>query len=348
MLGKLVLGEIKKVMRPKSLITIGIIFIVLFVLFAVFYNINWEGILNDLAEQSGGEVSEYIEIFNSELSFLKDVDETNINEKIAFYQGEYNKAIEEENGFDYYYKGVITVLNYVKSNNLYGQTLNIAGESGFTASAENFAMTYFSTVLSVLIIYAIVVMVGLYADEYKSGTIKLVMLRPVTQNIVTLSKIIAMFTVLLSLLGITTLVGYLYGLAAFGNVSMTKVLVVFNARHIWQMTYGGYVFLLMLLGSASLLSFGMLAFSLGTILKKKTLAIIIGFVVMLGIISSLLSFIGIDRFMFSKVNDLSGFLQLDYNAPYKANFFIAMPMLIVYNAIMYFGVFFSTNKRDIV
>jgi hypothetical protein len=68
---------------------------------------------------------------------------------------------------------------------------------------------------------------------------------------------------------------------------------------------------------------------------------------MLGIISSLLSFIKIDRFMFSKVNELSRFLTLDYGAPYKSNFFIAMPMLVLYNALMYFGVFFATNKRDI-
>jgi ABC-2 type transport system permease protein len=347
MLGKLVLGEIKKILRPKSLITIGVVFILLFILFAVFYNINWEGMLNELSNQTGGEVSEYIDIFNSEVEFLKDVDETNVDANIAFYQSQYDKAIEDENGLDYYYKGVTTVLNYVKANNLYGQDLTIAGETNLRASAENFAMTYYSTVITVLIIYAIVVMVGLYADEYKNGTIKLIMLRPVTNNKVMVAKIIAMFTVLCALLGITTLIGFLYGLAAFGSVGMTNVLVVFNARTVWKMTYGGYVFLDMLLKSASLLSFGMLAFSLGTVLRKKTLAILIGFVLLLGIVAGLLSFIGIDRFMFSEVNDLSGFLHLNYGAPYKANFFIAMPMLILYNAIMYFGVFFTTNKRDI-
>lgn len=348
MLGKLILGEIKKLMRPKALITVIILFIIFFILFAVFYNINWDNVLNQLAEQSGGEISGYIDILNGEIDFLKDIDETNIDIRLAYYQEMYNGAIAEENGFDYYYQGVITILNYVKANNLYGQTLNIAGYNGISVSAEAFTTSYFSIVLAILIVYAVVAMVGLYADEYKNGTIKLVMLRPVTVNQVTSAKIIAMFTVLLGLLGIATLIGFLYGLAAFGSVSATKLIVLFNARHIWEMTYGGYVFLTMFLGAMSMLSYGMLGFALGTVLKRKTPAILIGLVIMLGIIPSILKFLSIDRFMFSKNTDLSAYLTLNFGLPHKSNFFIAMPMLIVYNAILYFGAFFITNKRDIV
>ncbi|NLL56274.1 MAG: ABC transporter permease subunit [Clostridiales bacterium] len=348
MLGKLILGEIKKILRPKSLITIGVLFVIFFILFAVFYNINWDSLLDSIATETEGEVGELIEILEGEIDFLVDVDKTNVDSYISFYQSEYQRALEQENGLDYYYKGVVTILRYVKANDLFGQDIKIAGQPTIKASAENFAMTYFSTVLAILYIYAIVVMAGLYADEYKNGTIKLVMLRPVTPTSVILAKIIAMFIVLLSLLGITTLIGFLYGLAAFGSVGMTKVLVLFNARHIWRMSYSGYVFLTMALSAISLLSYGMLSFSLGTVLKRKTWAILLGLVAMLSIIASILSFLGIDRFMFSKISNLSDYFTLNYGAPYKASFFIAMPMLIVYNALMYFAVFFITNKRDIV
>ncbi|HKL73675.1 MAG TPA: ABC transporter permease subunit [Clostridia bacterium] len=349
MMGKLIAGEIKKIMRPKALITVAVLFLIFFIIFAIFYNINWDSLLETVPSQIGDEdLSGYIEIINGDISFLKDVTSENVDQKIAYYEDLYNSSINQQDGMDYYYKGVVSILDFVKANDLYGQNLNLAGYGGMNASAENFALSYFSTVLGILIIFAVVAMVSLYADEYQKGTIKLIMLRPVTVNQVTIAKIIAMFTVLLALLGITTLIGFLYGLAAFGSISMTNTIVLFNARTVWQMTYGGYVFLVMLLGTFSLFSYGILAFALGTILKKKTPAILIGLVVLLGIISGLLSFIGIDRFMFSNVNDLSQFLGINYSLPYKANFFIAMPMLIVYNAIMYFSVFFVTNKRDIV
>lgn len=349
MFGKLFLGELKKILRPKTLLILSILFVIFFVIFALIYNINIEATMLSVEETGNETLDEYIDLINQESQLFKDVTAENIDGYITVYGEMYDTSVEDGDGMDYYNKGILTLLEYVKANNLYGENLNIAGYTSFAdTNAEDFAMSYFSIVLSILIVYSIVAMAGLYVDEYKNGTIKLIMLRPITRNQLTLAKILAMFTALLGLLGVTTLIGYLYGLAAYGSVSTTQFLVLFNARHVSVMTYGGYVFINMLFGAVSLLTYGLLSFTLGTLFRKKTPAILIGFVIMLGIISTLLSLIDLERFLLSTNIDLGSYFGLSYSVPAKANFFIAMPMLLLYSALMYFGTFFVTNKRDIV
>jgi ABC-2 type transport system permease protein len=348
MFGKLYLGEMKKLLRPKAVIILAIIFVVFFVIFAVFYNINWEAAMIEYAE-SEEDVSEYIDTIFAQSSIFETVTPEDIDSYIDIYESEYNTSVENEDGLDYYYKGTVTLLNYIKANDLYGQDLNIAGYTSLEqTSAEDFAMTYFSFVLSILIIYAIVAMASIYVDEYKNGTIKLMMMRPITRNQLTLAKILSMFTVLLGYLGIATLIGYLYGLAAFGSASTEKFLVLFNATSVSEMNYGGYVFLEFLFGAISMLSYGLLSYTLGTVFRKKTPAILIGLVIMMGLVSSILSFISVDRFLFSNNINLIYYWELSYIMPAKANFFIAMPVLVLYLAVMYFVAFYLTNKRDII
>lgn len=349
MTGKLYLGEIKKILRPKVVLTLCIVFIIFFIIFAIVYNINWENTLMQAMEQLGDtQYSSYMEIFE-ESNIFKNLTAESVESYIEVFQNEYQISIKDGNGLDYYYKGVLTMLDYVKEHNLYGQTLNIAGYNVFIKStAEDFALAYFSVVLGILIIYSVVAMAGLYLDEYKSGTIKLIMIRPLTRNRLTWAKILAMFTLLLGFLGITTLIGYLYGLAAFGSAGKSAVYIIFNARKVFVASYSFYVFIKLLFGSLSLLSFGMLSFCIGTLLRKKTSAILIGLVISLGIIANILSFLKIGRFLFSVNADLSNYFGLTYNLPHKANFFIAMPLFIVYNLIFYLSTFLVTNKRDII
>ncbi len=347
-MGNLILGEIKKILRPKALITMAVIFIVFFILIALFYNINWDNFMELASRQTGNpDLVVYVDTAFGGSDYLYELTAENVDERIAAYNELYRQAIESEGGLDYYYKSVVTVLEYVKVNNLYGQELNIGEVSGRFTSAENFTLTYSTTLVFIITIYAIVTMSGLYADEYRNGTIKNIMIKPITANQLTLAKLIAMCAVLLGLLLTATLIGFLYGLAAYGTVSTVKVLLVFNAKHVFSATFGTYVLLMLISSCISIVSYGLLAFSLGTLFKRKTPAILVSLAVCLGIFSLVLSLINIKRFGFSSALSLSSYFIPDLSLPYKANFFISLGMLIVYNALFYFALFFSTNKRDI-
>lgn len=352
MFGNLFLGELKKILRPKTLIILAVVFVIFFVMFAVMYNVNIEEAIRSALEQSEGvELEEYMDILYNNNDIFKQTTPENIDVYIETYQQAYNESVKSGLDTDFYHKGMVTMLKYIKDNGLYGQDLKIAGynefESIFETSAESFATTYFSTVVTILTIFALVSMVGLYGDEYNSGTIKLVMMRPITRNRLTFAKLLAMYTVLITLLGASTLISYLYGLAAFGGAPKSQVLVLFNAVKVLKMSFSGYIFFTMVLSAISLLTTALLAFTLGTAIRKKTPAILLGLAVGLGIIASVLSFMGIERFLFSTNLNLSIYFGLSAGVPYKGNFFIGLPMLIVYSAVLYFALFFVANKRDL-
>lgn len=366
MFGKLYLGELKKLTRPKSLITISVICVVLFILFAVIYNINFDTLvedITDMAESIDGE-TEIDEDFDDDMSdyftdFISAATPENVDETIANLTAtkkEYetlNKQKETKGLFGAQIHELdcgIAMLEYMKANNVYGK-FNVEGYATYYSAknAEAFALSYFTLVAGILAIYGIVIAAGIYADEYSRGTIKLIMLRPVTKNQVTTAKLLALFTHLIGILGIASLIGYIYGAIAYKSVSLEKIYVVFNGSSVFVSTVGGTVFYKMFFTVVKILSYATLSYAIGTILRKKTPAIILSFIVYLGIISALFSFFDGERFIFSTNTDLSVYFGYGgSNFMNGGNFFIALPMLIVYLAAIIVSTYLVVNKRDVI
>ncbi len=368
MFGKLYLGELKKLTRPKALITISVVCVVLFIVFAIIYNINinLDAFVNDMTDIAAsiegeievGETDETDDTSGDFADYVFGATPDNIDEKIAYFNAKLKEyqALNKQKEFEGYYatdiydiECTIAMLEYMKANNVYGK-FNVEGYTDYSLrNAESFVLGYVELVTAILIIYGIAMAAGLYADEYSRGTIKLIMLRPVTKNQVTTAKLLALFTHLIAIFGIASLMGYVYGAIAYKSISLEKVYVVFNGSGVFASTVGGTVFYKMFFTVVKILSYATLSYAIGTILRKKTPAIVLTLVVYLGIIAALFTFVGGERFIFSTNTDLSvyfGFVKTSFMD--GGNFFIALPMLIVYLAVIIVSTYLVVDKRDVI
>lgn len=373
MFGRVFAGEFKKLIRPKGLIVIGVLFVIFFIIFAVFYNLNIEamiGSLDDFLVENGeesifGDATYYDEDGNpisereygeqygyADLDYFKLADADNINNIISDVEARINmlKSIDAKRNANALslYKGDLAMLKYMRDNNLYGD-LNIEGRTSFgMKNAESFVMTYFTVVLAILVIYGIVLGAGLYADEYKRGTIKLVMLRPISRAGLTGAKLLATFAYLAGISAIMSLISFFYGLISFGSVATKTVYVVFNQSSVIKSTAGGVVFYQMFFKTLEMFAIVTLAFMIGTVTRKKTLSIVISLVIELGLIAAILNMIGLQRFIFSTNLDLSDYFGISTNIPAGGNFFIALTMFVVYTAAIVSALFITVQKRDVI
>lgn len=370
MFGRLYLGELKKLIRPKAIITISVLFLVFFVAYAVVYQIDMDEIFDSIADLTGSEEvvvpgdgeAETPEGFDPDSVLYTDyigiANADNVDALIAAldtHLKDIEKIVEEDgaSGYDWGLNDTrcaIAMLKYMKSNNLYGD-IAVEGYTTelFTASAEEFALSYFQLVASILLIYGIVIAAGLYADEYSKGTIKLIMLRPVSRNMLTTAKLLAVFSHILGILGIVSLISYIYGAIAFDVTSTDKVYVVFNMNSVFQSTRGGVVFYKMFFATIEVLAYISLSYTLGTVLRKKTPAIVISILISLGVFSWIFGIFDLDMLSFSASTDLSVYFGYPgNNLAVGSNFFVAMGMLIAYLAAIFVALFVSVNRRDVV
>lgn len=377
MFGKLYLGELKKLTRPKGLIAISVIFVVFFIMFAMVYNIDFDAVLegiqdmvedmeveqfpseeeypfeeepelspDDYAAMVGYDKLDYIAVANPD-----NIDK--IIEEFTAKRDEYKKLAKKDVNYGslvYYYNCALSMLDYMKENDVYGEDLNVVGytQNYFDKTAENFALSYFEFVIAVLAIYGIVIGAGLLADEYSKGTIKLLMLRPIGKNELTTAKLLAMFTHLVGILGIASLVGYIYGAIAFKSTSLDKVFVVFNSKSVFTSTQGAVVFYNMFFKTVALLSTVTLSYAIGTVTKRKTLGIILTLIIDFGIVSAIFGVFGGSIFLFSTNVDFSQFFGFSNSMEKGANFFISLPLYIAYMTAILATLYVTVKKRDII
>lgn len=375
MFGRAYLGEIKKLVRPRGLIVLAVLFVIFFIIFAVFYNINFDEIINDIDDiltesgmegilppdkyydKDGNEISadEYAEIYGYiNMDYIHLANPDNIDKIIAEIT-EYYESFKNMDGDEYaqqagYLKSSLVMLEYMKENNIYGAEINVHGFGDYIGikSAERFVTSYFAVVFAILVIYGIVLGAGLYADEYRRGTIKLVMLRPISREGLTAAKLLACFTYLVGILGIMSLIAYFYGLIALGSASTKAVYVVFNQSSVFKSTAGGMIFLEMFFSLLNMFAIISLSFMLGTVTKKKTLAIVVTLIIDFGLIAAILSALGLERFLFSTNLDFMKYFGITNTIPKGGNFFIALTMYVVYLAGILAALFLTVKKRDVI
>ncbi len=361
MFGKLYLGEIKKHMRPKTIIALAVAFVIFFIIFAVVYNIDLtetlQGSTIDYIDGEGQTVTmtidEYLAMVQGQQNIFKDITPDNVDSAITDARAELERAKAYDKEHDtneaYYARSRLTVLEYIKANNINGADMKIEGLGDYKGlnSAEGFVNSYFGILIIILSIYGIVMAAGTYADEYRNGTIKLLMMRPITRNQLTTAKLLASYTVILAYLGITTLIAYAYGAIALKNKSLDVVYMIFNARSVIKTTIGGAMTISMLFSVIYVLTLMTASFSIGTLLRKKTVGIILSFIIFFGIISSIFSSFDMQILTLSANYNLGKYFMFGANNMQYGNFFVSLAVLVVYWAIMLVSTYLVVNKRDI-
>jgi len=188
---------------------------------------------------------------------------------------------------------------------------------------------------------------GIFADEYRNGTIKLLMMRPITRNQLTTAKLLAAYSVVLAYLGITSLIAYAYGAIAFKNKSLEVVYQVFNAQSVIKTTIGGAMFANMMFSAIKLLTLITASFTIGTLLKKKTAGIILSFIILFGIVSTIFSSFDFQIITLSANYSLNQYFSFGHNYMQYGNFFVSLAVLAVYWATMLVSTYLVVGKRDI-
>lgn len=367
MFNKLYLGELKKLVRPKSLITLSIIMAVLFTFYAIAYNVILEVETSQIAEmEEDMELPEGIEM---EIDFgdllygnaynIRTYTESEIDDLIAS-EKEHLKEIEKnmrENNFlfnlgldpAYEVRGNIKAFEYIKANKLYNQKIEIHSSTAMFSqkSAEAFAQGFYSILLMIIIIYGIAIGAGSFSSEMKNGTLKMLFMRPITRNKLTTAKILSLLTMITIILLGGTLLSYLYGIIKYGVAPSVKGLIVFNAMSVFEGSKGLVFFMNIMFGLLQAFALCLFAFAFGTVTKNRILAIVTCILTYMGLVSNILSLFKIGKFLFTTNANLGIFFGVTPAIPAGSSFFLALPLFIAYVAIFLASSYIVFNKRDI-
>ncbi len=374
MLGKLYWGEFRKQVSPGAIITLTVITLVLTVLMTVLFSA-----FNDLTDEIASEVNNSFGEASNGFDVDIDVgltDKTEEPNAVAVPGTTYTaeqvslgleylydrldeaEAEKAELGYDYYrhpdriyaIKGQIALLEYIRDNELYDVHIGVLSD-GSVAMGAGITAELFVTMMRALmflmpLIYASIVAGSTFADELKSGTIKLVLTRPVTRNSLTTAKLLAAMTH--AVIGYAAMFALLaaIGYAAFpaGNID---AVFMFNNSSPTLAPSSSALGIYFTTDIVMLLSYTVIAFFAGILSRNRIVGIVTP-ILLVEIVGSVISLAGIGRFFISDALDWGQFVGISSTVTGGANFFITLPVWAVYMAAMLFFSYFIVRKRDAV
>ncbi len=356
MLGRIYAGELRKIVRPKSMIVLTVVLALFLFVYAIVYNfignlgqIVASTVDPDQTTDQTTEESDWQGITDENVDYVIQALQQNIDDLEKEYKGKF--------GYRYYAsvfsaKAQLKAVEFMKENRLYDIKVlgyNYSFNSFMSeTTADGFAQDYMSVVASVIAIYAVVLGAGLLADEYRNGTVKLLLTRPITKNQLITAKLLAALTVCGAFMGIFSLIGYIYGLIAFKSVATESIYLVFNARSVIKSSVGAYLFGDFVMQLVQIATMLMIAYFLGTLARKKTTGIIVTLLIELGIVSSILGLLPIQIGLLVPNLSLMDYFDASATVPTYGNFFISLAVDLVYIAAVTFGLYYSVNKRDVI
>ena len=351
--------EIKKNVKRNAIIGISVAAVVLLILFAVVYNLladlvkdimSGEITTEGLEEELGGELEinggEFFldRLTKQDLEELKEITEHNVAE----LEKEYKK---NKNAYDRLFaeKSILAEVDYALAHGIYDKEARLLGlnydGTGDGASAEGFVTMYGSVIALVVLIYGIIYGAQTYSAEYKSGTIKLVMTRPVKKSSLTLAKLLSMYATVMVAFLVPVLISYAYGAIAFGTDASVKVIYSFNASSAGITTVGALTFGTIINNLINILVMATLSFALATVTRNSAVGIIVSLAVVLGI-GGFFSSLGITAFTLSYSLDFMKYFGVG-DVVRNGNFFVSLAVVVFYLAASLVAVFLVTEKRDV-
>jgi len=136
---------------------------------------------------------------------------------------------------------------------------------GFMIDATNFT--------AIATLFTIVIAAGIVASEFSTGTIKLLLIRPVRRGKILLAKFIT--TMMFALFMLVLLLGFSYmiGLAFFGNASSDLPYLTYTGGQVVEQHMVGHIISLIGFRSIEIIMMATVAFMISTIFRSSSLAI---------------------------------------------------------------------------
>ena len=348
------LWEIRKNVKRNAIIGVSVACVVMLILIAIVYNFafdlltgTWTYTDEEGNEQTSDLFKEMYYVTEDQVDMMIESAKEELAEAEKIYAEEKNSSTYSSL---YSAKSALKTLEYVKENGLYNQEVRMLGINYYTSislSAEGFVGTYKSIVRLIVIIYGVILAAGMFCTEYKSGTIKLLMTKPMAKNAMTLTKLIVTYVILSVAYLMPVLISYAYGAAAFGSAATKTAVYSFNAMGAAKTTVGAIAFGSVMQDLLQILVVATISFSLATITRNAAAGVVPSVVIMLGF-GSLLSGIGVTAFLLSNAIDLSAYLGVPIaGMPLYGNFFLSLGILVFWLALAIAGVFVVNKKRDI-
>lgn len=371
MFGRLYVGELKKQTSPGAIITLTVIAVVLAILMAVLFS-AFNDLINTMTYGTA-DVDGFDEDFNVDIDVVLPGQEQTTNgessqgtvyspETVEFMLSSLREALAEaeaekaEIGYDYYMqqdriyaiRGQIVFYEFIRDNELYDRPIGVLTDGTVTLGNSITAETFINIVRGMLfllpLIYASIVAGSTFADEFKSGTIKFVLTRPVARNSLVTAKLLASVT--------HAVIGYLVtfalctaiGYAAFPAESIDAVFM-FNNSSPTLAPSSCALGIYFATDLVMLLSYTVIAFFVGAVTKNRIVGIITP-ILLIEVVGAVISMAGVGRFFIANALDWGQFVGIGSTVPGGGNFFISLPVWAVYMAAMLISVYFVVRKRD--
>ena len=227
---------------------------------------------------------------------------------------------------DSYYQNQILISQYRLDNNIppvYGYT---------TLSYVDFGVS----LMVVVTLFTIIVAAGIVSSEFSTGTIKMLLTRPITRAKILTSKLLTVFIFGLLLYAFTIALSYLTGLIMFDNAQ--SVNLVIQDGQVVEQTMSSDIF------NTAIYSFGdfimsiLFAFMIGSVFRSSSLAI--------GLLVVFLSRYEFIKYVWITHSDLTQHLTGDFIVA-GITLPLSLTVLAVYALLFLFISYFVFMKRDI-
>lgn len=276
---------------------------------------------------------------------LEEVRENTVKDR-NFYRGMNDEIYQAQ--------AMVTFLEYLIDNELYDTSVMpyMGSLSNFMLSlvkpsVQGFMTLYLSLMSIAILIYGIVCGANAYGKEIKKGTLKMVMIRPISRDKLTLSKLLAALTVATAFFLGAILIAFIFGSIAYENTATTFI-YIFNAKSAFSASSN--LSLLIIIGTLliQIWSYAAFAMAISTISKNAILGITIPAIIGFGITLLIFAQLGLARFLFSyNAEIMSEFFGISPSIYGGSNFFLSAGLLIAYVSVFVTSTFVIFKKRDI-
>lgn len=367
MFGRLYWGELRKQTSGGAIITLSVITVVLALLMAVLFtafNDLVNGVEEDIRDSLNSESGVTVGVnFDTGAPAVSSTGQSYTQEEVLttlnylYAELEARELQKEEEGYDYYrgsdyiyyVKGEIAFFEYLRDNELYGVRIGVMRD-GAIASGEVTAEMFVTLMRSILfllpLIYASIAAGSTFADEFKSGTIKLVLTRPVGVNALTTAKLLAAFTHAVAAYAAMFLLLVVLGYSFFPAENVRAVFM-FNNSALTLAPSSAALGIGFTTDLIMLLSYTVIAFFVGVVTKNRVVAIITP-IILVDVVGGIISLAGLGRFFISNALDWGQFVGISSTVTGGADFFISLPVWAVYMAAMLVLSYFVVKRRDAV
>ncbi|WP_201713592.1 ABC transporter permease [Rossellomorea arthrocnemi] len=225
-------------------------------------------------------------------------------------------------------------------------------ENDIEPKVKETAWTFVETNANIVLVvglFAIIVAAGIVASEFSWGTIKLLLIRPISRTKILLSKYFTVILYGMSMLLLLFVVSLLLGLLLFGGTDQSTHLAFVDGKVVEQ-NIVGYLIKTYLLQTVNIVMMATMAFMISAVFRSSSLAIGISLFLLFvgGNATSLLAL----KFDWAKYSlfantDLTQYTGFSPPLVDGMTMGFSITMLIIYFAIFQVLAFLVFNKRDV-